>query len=74
MRPPVILKTTSLYDSCSASDRRLNTLARHLVTVNDQMASQDDISASPTAASDSIFNHLLRAPEDPILGVFFSQY
>ncbi|RDX79522.1 Aspartate aminotransferase 1 [Mucuna pruriens] len=72
MRPPVILKTTSISDSysySSPSDRRLNTLARHFVRVHDQMASHDNISASPTAASDSVFAHLVRAPEDPILGV-----
>ncbi|KAG2400153.1 Aspartate aminotransferase [Vigna angularis] len=70
MRPPVILKTTSLSDSyTSPCDRRLNTLARHFITVLQPMASNDGISASPTAASDSVFNHLVRAPEDPILGV-----
>ncbi|WVZ20846.1 hypothetical protein V8G54_008168 [Vigna mungo] len=73
MRPPVILKTTSLSDSyTSPCDRRLNTLARHFISVLQPMASNDGISASPTAASDSVFNHLVRAPEDPILGVIFS--
>lgn len=73
MRPPVILKTTSLSDSyTSPSDRRLNTLAKHFTTALQPMASNDSISASPTAASDSVFNHLVRAPEDPILGVIFS--
>lgn len=77
MRPPVILETTSYSSSSlstysSSSDRRLNILARHLVAVNNdqnQMDSQN-ISPSPTAASDSVFAHLVRAPEDPILGVF----
>nr|XP_007137184.1 hypothetical protein PHAVU_009G106800g [Phaseolus vulgaris]ESW09178.1 hypothetical protein PHAVU_009G106800g [Phaseolus vulgaris] len=70
MRPPVILKTNSLSDSYSSPcDRRLNTLARHFIPVLEPMASNDNISASPTAASDSVFNHLVRAPEDPILGV-----
>jgi len=73
MRPPVILKTTSLSDSYSSPcDRRLNTLARHFISALEPMASNDGISASPTAASDSVFNHLVRAPEDPILGVIFS--
>ncbi|XP_061376083.1 aspartate aminotransferase 1 isoform X1 [Gastrolobium bilobum] len=74
MRPPVTLKTTfqsGTYSCSSPSDRRLNTLARHFVHVDhdhDQMDSHN-ISASPTAATDSVFAHLVRAPEDPILGV-----
>jgi hypothetical protein len=72
MRPPVILESTttttftssSSYSSC---DRRLNTLARHLIDVNDQ--NQNQMASSPTASSDSVFAHLVRAPEDPILGV-----
>jgi hypothetical protein len=73
MRPPVILESTtttftssSSYSSC---DRRLNTLARHLIDVNDQNQNQNQMASSPTASSDSVFAHLVRAPEDPILGV-----
>ncbi|KAJ7965980.1 Aspartate aminotransferase [Quillaja saponaria] len=33
------------------------------------MANHDSISASPTSAADSVFAHVVRAPEDPILGV-----
>ncbi|KAL2346907.1 hypothetical protein Fmac_000907 [Flemingia macrophylla] len=71
MRPPVILKTTSFFDSSysSPSDRRLSTLANHFVCAHNPMASHDSISASPTAAFDSVFAQIVRAPEDPILGV-----
>ncbi|KAG5048548.1 hypothetical protein JHK85_009651 [Glycine max] len=48
---------------CQAKASSLNTLSRHFLH---QMASHDGISA---ASSDSVFNHLVRAPEDPILGV-----
>jgi len=70
MRPPVILESTTTFSS--SSDRRLNTIAKHFLDVNDQnqMASQN-ITPSPTASSDSVFAHLVRAPEDPILGVCF---
>ena len=78
MRPPVTVQTTtfsspsysysSSSSSSSASDRRLNTLARHLVQIDCE--NQQNMSASPTAShGDSVFAHLVRAPEDPILGV-----
>jgi hypothetical protein len=58
----------------SASDRRLSALARHLVDASPAMDSQnpnDTVSASPTSGvqADSVFAHVVRAPEDPILGV-----
>ncbi|OVA20333.1 Aspartate/other aminotransferase [Macleaya cordata] len=62
----------------SAADRRLSTLVRHLgdssSSSSSSMESQNpnsDISLSPTAAfnGDSVFANVVRAPEDPILGV-----
>ncbi|KAE9587042.1 Aspartate aminotransferase 1 [Lupinus albus] len=71
MRPQsnnTCINNTSYFSSSSCSiDRRITTLSRHLL--NHQMASVDSISVSPTASSDSVFAHLLPAPEDPILGV-----
>ena len=65
--------------SSSASDRRLKTLARHFVDsspvpVMDSHSQNpnDTVSPSPTSSAfhaDSVFAHLVRAPEDPILGV-----
>ncbi|KAF5748248.1 Aspartate aminotransferase 3 [Tripterygium wilfordii] len=55
--------------SSSATDRRISALARHLSGASSSPAM--DISASPTSSSrgNSVFNHLVQAPEDPILGV-----
>lgn len=57
--------------STAAADRRLNALVRHL-GIEDSKSAMADISANPTSASngDSVFAHVVRAPEDPILGVF----
>lgn len=78
MRPPVTLpcfpNSSSLSSSpsttSSPSDRRLSTLARHLLPMDSRDSS---ISASPTSAgqANSVFAHLVRAPEDPILGVLY---
>ncbi|XP_010110107.2 aspartate aminotransferase 3, chloroplastic [Morus notabilis] len=58
------------FSSSSPTDRRLNTLVRHLLVENSSSV-MDSISASPTSAfhGDSVFAHIVRAPEDPILGV-----
>ncbi|CAN1785175.1 Aspartate aminotransferase 3, chloroplastic [Linum perenne] len=56
--------------SFPASDRRLSVLARHLGAANGHTSSP--ISASPTSSGsqgNSVFSHISRAPEDPILGV-----
>lgn len=58
----------------SATDRRLNALLRHLsssATARMDTQHLNSISASPTSANqnDSVFSHVVRAPEDPILGV-----
>ncbi|CAN1218726.1 Aspartate aminotransferase 3, chloroplastic [Linum perenne] len=65
---------TSAPSSSSASfpssDRRLSVLARHLGAANGHTSSP--ISASPTSSGsqgNSVFSHISRAPEDPILGV-----
>ncbi|KDP34208.1 hypothetical protein JCGZ_07779 [Jatropha curcas] len=61
---------SSSSSSSWASDRRISVLARHLGV---EMDSQSDtiISASPTSGfqGNSVFSHVDRAPEDPILGV-----
>lgn len=59
-----------LTSPSSSSDRRISVLARHLVGV--EMDPQNDsISAFRTSGSDSnsVFSHVVRGPEDPILGV-----
>lgn len=63
------------HSSSSPAERRLNSLVRHLngdlsASIMDSQ-SNNSISASPTSAShgDSVFAHVVRAPEDPILGV-----
>ena len=64
--------TSSISSSSSASYRRLSALARHLGDSSSTiMASNDTVSPSPTSASDanSVFAHIVRGPEDPILGV-----
>ncbi|GMN39929.1 hypothetical protein TIFTF001_009166 [Ficus carica] len=74
MRPrstsPLVHGFSSSSSSSSTADRRLNALVRHLLVENSSSA-MDSISASPTSAShgDSVFAHVVRAPEDPILGV-----
>ncbi|KAA8525291.1 hypothetical protein F0562_007146 [Nyssa sinensis] len=66
----------SLVAQCHSSptDRRLSALARHLEASSSACAmdSQNQmISASATSAigDNSVFGHVVRAPEDPILGV-----
>ncbi|KAI3825508.1 hypothetical protein L1987_06998 [Smallanthus sonchifolius] len=51
----------------STVDRRLSTLSRHLAGTIDKEGS--GISCSPTSGADSVFTNVVRAPEDPILGV-----
>lgn len=57
----------------AAADRRLNTLFRHLIITNEEeeeVNSNGMISCSVTSsAGDSVFANVVRAPEDPILGV-----
>ncbi|XP_019183776.1 PREDICTED: aspartate aminotransferase, cytoplasmic [Ipomoea nil] len=61
--------------AASPADRRLELLARHLdplLTAANAHNRNQIVSASPTSgfsAPDSVFNHVVRAPEDPILGV-----
>lgn len=51
----------------SSADRRLYTLSRHLAgTISNEGSG---ISSSPTSAGNSVFANVVRAPEDPILGV-----
>ncbi|KAL4579477.1 hypothetical protein LXL04_015625 [Taraxacum kok-saghyz] len=51
----------------SSADRRLSTLSRHLAgTIRNEGSG---ISSSPTSAGNSVFANVVRAPEDPILGV-----
>ncbi|KAI4376946.1 hypothetical protein MLD38_014647 [Melastoma candidum] len=55
-------------------DRRLATIARHLNSPRSEIDGGSSISRLVTSAdggrsSDSVFNHVVRAPEDPILGV-----
>ncbi|XVF48527.1 hypothetical protein PTKIN_Ptkin03bG0197800 [Pterospermum kingtungense] len=63
--------TSSSSSSSSATDRRLSALVRHLTTTSPSMGSQTTVTFSPTSGfhGDSVFNHVVRAPEDPILGV-----
>lgn len=55
----------------SPADRRLSALARHLE--GSTAAVGMVVSASPTSGfnGDSVFAHVARGPEDPILGVSF---
>ncbi|PPD83157.1 hypothetical protein GOBAR_DD19926 [Gossypium barbadense] len=66
MRPEFASPSSS---SSSSADRRLNALVRHLATAS--MVSQTAVAFSPTSGfhGDSVFSHVVRAPEDPILGV-----
>ncbi|KAI3862270.1 hypothetical protein MKX03_037135 [Papaver bracteatum] len=73
MRPqattPVPLSGAS--NGSSPTDRRLNTLIRHIGdTSMESQNSNSNISMSTTASyGDSVFAHIVQAPEDPILGV-----
>lgn len=56
----------------ATADRRIATLARHLEASSlSYSQNYETISASPTSSNSpsSVFAHLARAPEDPILGV-----
>ncbi|PIM97501.1 Aspartate aminotransferase/Glutamic oxaloacetic transaminase AAT1/GOT2 [Handroanthus impetiginosus] len=64
----------SLSSSAVAvADRRLSALARHLDSSSSIAVENHSITASPTSgrseARNSVFDHVVRAPEDPILGV-----
>lgn len=56
--------------SSSPADRRLSALVRHL-GIEDSTSAMSNISSNPTSAfnGDSVFAHVVQAPEDPILGV-----
>lgn len=76
MRPLFGVPQTGISNSSSSNsdptDRRINALVRHLAE-SSSSAMADSLSASVTSSlhSDSVFAHVVRAPEDPILGVFF---
>ncbi|KAL8107121.1 aspartate aminotransferase, cytoplasmic [Apium graveolens] len=54
----------------ATADRRIATLARHLEASSLSYSQiNNTISSSPTSSNSSVFAHLARAPEDPILGV-----
>lgn len=67
------LDTTS-----DAASRRLITLARHLEVSKFGSSKNDGLYPSITSGfdgnSDSVFAHVVRAPEDPILGVYISLF
>ncbi|KZV42002.1 Aspartate aminotransferase 3 [Dorcoceras hygrometricum] len=64
-----------MHKEPSPADRRLTTLARHLdsSSVEPMDSANQSIGVSPTSASagarNSVFHHVVQAPEDPILGV-----
>ncbi|XP_023535444.1 aspartate aminotransferase, cytoplasmic [Cucurbita pepo subsp. pepo] len=74
MRPLFDVQHTAISGSSTSNsdptDRRINALVRHLVQ-SSSSAMADSLSASATSSlqSDSVFAHVVRAPEDPILGV-----
>lgn len=54
------------------SERRISVLAGHLCVEMDSSTrdgTADVLSAFPTSGASSVFSHVVRAPEDPILGV-----
>ncbi|KAE8654587.1 Aspartate aminotransferase [Hibiscus syriacus] len=55
--------------SSSPADRRLNALIRHLATASIQSGTAVAFSPTSSFHGDSIFSHVVLAPEDPILGV-----
>ncbi|KAL0297277.1 UNVERIFIED_CONTAM: Aspartate aminotransferase 3, chloroplastic [Sesamum radiatum] len=64
--------TSPSLSPSSPADRRLSALVRHLEgsSLNVFDSGSRSIAASPTSGSlNSVFDHLVRAPEDPILGV-----
>ncbi|KAI5354662.1 hypothetical protein L3X38_007557 [Prunus dulcis] len=65
---PAFSSSSSSFSS--SSDRRINALVRHLDSSAMDPNNNSSISASPTSAhANSVFAHVVRAPEDPILGV-----
>ncbi|KAL6544297.1 Aspartate aminotransferase 3, chloroplastic [Orobanche gracilis] len=72
MRGGIISQSSS---SSSSADRRLSALARHLEgsSLSGMDSDNHSIAAAPTSGSAgaliSVFDHVIRAPEDPILGV-----
>lgn len=63
---------SSSYSS-TPSERRLSALVRHLNSPTESSAS--GVSASITSSDvGSVFSHVARAPEDPILGVISLSY
>lgn len=74
MRPlfgiPQTANSNTPTSNTDPTDRRINALVRHLVE-SSASAMADSISVSPTSSlnTDSVFAHVVRAPEDPILGV-----
>ncbi|KAM0973666.1 hypothetical protein FF1_016963 [Malus domestica] len=75
MRPQLTSPHAHSSSVSTSSDRRLSALVRHLAAEEDQSSSAMDahnnsISSSPASAhANSVFAHVVRAPEDPILGV-----
>ncbi|KAK4797836.1 hypothetical protein SAY86_030162 [Trapa natans] len=61
----------SFSSSATPSERRLSALARHLISPTESCScSASGVSASITSSDvGSVFSHVARAPEDPILGV-----
>lgn len=63
------------HSPSSPADRRLSALVRHLEG-SSRNAENGSIAAAPTSGSsggrNSVFDHVVRAPEDPILGVILS--
>ncbi|KAK9699865.1 hypothetical protein RND81_08G200300 [Saponaria officinalis] len=60
-------------ESISTVDRRINTLAKHLKVTTMESSENGGVFSSITSGfiggGDSVFAHVVKAPEDPILGV-----
>ncbi|CAN6540062.1 unnamed protein product [Malus baccata var. baccata] len=75
MRPQLTSPHAHSSSVSTSSVRRLSALVRHLAAEEDQSSSAMDahnnsISSSPASShANSVFAHVVRAPEDPILGV-----
>lgn len=73
-----ITKMHTQQSPAPSADRRLSVLARHLEPSSSAAVeghSNHFIVAAPTSGYDgkqSVFSHIVRAPEDPILGVNLS--
>lgn len=61
------------FDISDVTNRRLSTLARHLEVSTMESSVNEGLYASITSGfdgnSNSVFAHVVKAPEDPILGV-----